>query len=337
MKMVKVLYTGNIVYGNLPIGCKLCLRGLKSVIFITGICPADCFYCPISLEKRGKDVFLVNEREVRGLNEVIAEVITSGSRGAGITGGDPLVKPKRTEEVLAKLKEVFGDSFHVHVYTSGKLLSTQTLLKLEKLELDELRLHTDIMNLNHVLEILRVAPFSFDIGFEIPVMPGGTNAILKFIDVIGNYDFISFINLNELEFSESNSSKLREKGYELSHDGKTAAMSYETALEVLNLVETIGSSLNVHFCPASSKDNYQTRLRFYRRGIICAKPHELPSDEGTLLKALVPETCRNLPYQMMFRGRLGLESSLVLAEALGAEYTILEELPDYPRTILNVL
>lgn len=337
---MKTLYTGNIVYGNLPNGCKLCLRGFKSVIFITGICPSDCFYCPISLKKRGKDIFLVNEREVKldnRLNELIAEVLTSGSRGAGITGGDPLAKPERTEKVLAELKDVFGSSFHVHIYTSGKTLSTQLLLKLEKLELDELRLHTDLRNLNRVLGILRATRPSFDMGFEIPVMPGEVDATLKFIDIISDYDFISFINLNELEFSESNSLKLRERGYELSHNGKTAVMSYETALEVLNMVEACGLPLNVHFCPASSKDNYQTRLRFYRRGIMCAKPHELPSDEGTLLKALVPETCRNLPHQMVFKGRLGLESPLVLAEVLGIEYTILEELPDYPRTPLNVL
>lgn len=273
----------------------------------------------------------------KGLNELIAEVLTSGSRGAGITGGDPLAKPERTEEVLAKLKDVFGGSFHIHIYTSGKTLSTQLLLRLEKLELDELRLHPDLADLNRVIEILRATLPSFDVGFEIPVMPGEVDTTLKFIDVASDYDFISFVNLNELEFSESNSLELRERGYELSHNGKTAVWSYETALEVLNIVEASGSPLNVHFCPASSKDNYQTRLRFYRRGIMCAKPHELPSDEGTLLKALVPETCRSLPHQMMFKGRLGLESPLVLAEVLGAEYAILEELPDYPRTLLNVL
>ena len=39
----------------LSLACKMCAEGSKMVILITGLCPADCFYCPLSSEKTGRD------------------------------------------------------------------------------------------------------------------------------------------------------------------------------------------------------------------------------------------------------------------------------------------
>ena len=42
--------------GNLAKGCKQCVKGEKTVLFITGKCSLRCFYCPISDQKKNKDV-----------------------------------------------------------------------------------------------------------------------------------------------------------------------------------------------------------------------------------------------------------------------------------------
>lgn len=336
MKVAK-LYSGNVVYGKLPLGCRFCLRGLKSVIFVTGVCPRDCFYCPINREKRGRDVFYVNERPVCGLNELVAEILISGSRGAGLTGGDPLSKPLRTLSIIRQLKSAFGEEFHIHLYTSGKMLSAQILSLLEKSGLNEMRIHPDFPDLGKVLSLLKAFKPNFSVGFEIPSLPDRFNETLELVDLAASSEVIDFINVNELEFSESNSAELRKRGYELTEDWKSARGSRESALKLIEIAKSRGYAISIHFCPARSKDSYQTRLRLYRRGVTSALPHEMVSDEGTILKAQVPESCESVPHLLMFRGSMGPETSLLVAELVGAHYRVIEELPDYKRTLLNVV
>lgn len=331
------LYSGNIVYGELPEGCKLCLRGLKTVVFVTGVCPRGCFYCPLSVERRGRDVFYVNEKPSRGIGDVIAEIISCGSRGIGVTGGDPLVRLDRTLAVIKAVKEFYGKDFHIHLYTSGKTLTHDVLRKLEEAGLDELRLHPDSRDLERVLGVLKEGGWALRVGFEIPVLPGAVEETLEFLERVLKCECVSFVNMNELEFSESNSLELKARGYKLSNDWRSAEGSRETAMRVLEEAERRDLGLSLHFCPALSKDRYQVRLRLYRRGVLSAMPHELISDGGTVLKALIAEGCENAPSILMFRGRLGPETSILAAEAAGASYQVLEELPDYSRTILNIV
>jgi len=334
---VRKLYSGNVVYGRLPQGCQLCLRGLKSVIFVTGVCPRDCFYCPLSKERRGRDVIYVNEHPISRFEELVAEVAVSGSRGAGLTGGDPLSRLERTLEIIGVLKSTFGSRFHVHLYTTGVTLNSETLRELERHGLDEMRLHPEFRDLGRLLRLVKECKPSFSVGLEVPVLPGDTQRMVQVLDEIHACEAIEFINLNELEFSESNFEELRKRGYAVAEDGRSAVGSREDALHLIELAKERGAAFSVHFCPASSKDSFQYRLRLYRRGVLTARPHELVSDEGTVLKALVSPDCTSVPPQLLFRGRLGFETSVLLAELVGARYDVIEELPDYRRTLLNII
>ena len=42
-------------------GCELCFAGFKAVIFVTGLCDDGCYYCPVSRNKLGYNLFYVNE------------------------------------------------------------------------------------------------------------------------------------------------------------------------------------------------------------------------------------------------------------------------------------
>jgi len=330
------LYSGSVVYGELPEGCKLCLRGLKTVVFVTGLCPRDCFYCPLSAEKRGRDVFYVNERSARGTEDVIVEALSCGSRGIGVTGGDPLVRLDRALAVIRVVKEFFGERFHVHLYTSGRTLTREVVRKLENAGLDEMRLHPDARDIDRVLKVIEESEPTFQVGFEIPMLPDAVEEMLQLLGKLSRQKHISFVNINELEFSESNSAELKARGYKLADDWRSAEGSREAAIRVLEKVSKRGLSLNVHFCPSVSKDRYQFRLRLYRRGTLVALPHEMVSDGGTVLKAIIAESCENAPPLLVFRGRLGFETSVLAAEAFGANYQLLEELPDHFRTLLNI-
>ena len=88
----------------LPEGCRHCVNGSKMVLLITGRCGTDCFYCPISPEKRGKDVIFANERRIYDLKEMLEEAVSMDATGTGITGGDPLVAMERTVSAIKMLK-----------------------------------------------------------------------------------------------------------------------------------------------------------------------------------------------------------------------------------------
>jgi len=41
--------------------CELCYVGLKAVIFITGVCDENCYYCPVDRDRFGRSVIYVND------------------------------------------------------------------------------------------------------------------------------------------------------------------------------------------------------------------------------------------------------------------------------------
>jgi len=75
--------------------CKMCADGSKMVVLITGLCPAKCFYCPLSLEKTGKDRIFADEWELddeKDVEKLLKEGELIDATGAGITGGDPRLR-----------------------------------------------------------------------------------------------------------------------------------------------------------------------------------------------------------------------------------------------------
>ncbi|OYT30335.1 MAG: radical SAM protein [Thermofilum sp. ex4484_82] len=339
MSRVRVLPTGSIVLGKLPPGCSLCQRGRKSIIFITGLCLRKCFYCPLSLNRR-KDVFFVNEKQLKKYDrkQMLAEILLSDSHGAGITGGDPLVKIDVTLSIINYLKEVFSN-FHIHLYTSGVTLTKGIVSKLDRAGLDELRIHPSRRYWNKIK--LALENSSMRVGAEIPVLPGAEEEIIKFAKYLDSIE-ADFLNLNELEFSETNAIALLQRGYKMREDYITAKGSRETAINVIEWA-TENLSLSIHFCPAVVKDRYQTSLRLYRRAVSIAKNYQEITDEGLLryvevktdnlvsIKNIIPpplrETHANKACTSMYYADKLVKKSFSVY--------IIEEAPTFPRQIIN--
>ena len=170
--------------GRLPKGCQMCVKGEKLVLFVTGICPRKCNFCPVSDEKYQKDVIFANEKDVKSDDDLIEEAEKMRARGAGITGGDPLAKLDRTISFIKKLKEKFGKEFHIHLYTSLNLVSEETLTKLFEAGLNEIRFHPDLDDNKLWDKLNLVKKFKWDVGMEIPLIPSKEKETKKLIDFV---------------------------------------------------------------------------------------------------------------------------------------------------------
>lgn len=277
-------YSYNI--NGFPEGCRMCVKGEKLVLFVTGVCPRKCYFCPLSDEKYGKDVIYANERKTdadRDVKDIIAEAKNMHAKGAGITGGDPLTKLSRTVGYIKALKQEFGKKFHIHLYTSLNLVSEQTLKQLYDAGLDEIRFHPDLDNELFWKNIEHAKKFSWDIGVEIPMIPTKMNEIKKLLDYV--HDKISFINLNELEIADNQLSKLLDMGFENKDTWSYGVKgSVEAGLEIMNYIQQKKYKLKVHLCTAKLKDKIQLANRIKNEGNVMKRAFDEIDDEGLLIR-----------------------------------------------------
>lgn len=272
--------------GKLAKGCELCVQGRKLVLFVTGLCGQRCFYCPVSEHKFGADVVYANEWQVTDHDdpaELIEEARLTEARGAGITGGDPLVKVDRCCAYIRLLKQKFGREFHIHLYTPLKLVTQECLRKLADAGLDEIRFHPNLDDdsLWHRLEWAKA--YDWDVGVEIPAIPGYEDRTRKLIDVLAGK--VGFLNLNELELSDTQARhyKLDVLGYKPKDDLSYGVKgSKEMALKMLAYARSKG--LPAHFCTAKLKDAVQMKNRLKRRAKHARLPFDIALEEGTLLR-----------------------------------------------------
>lgn len=270
---------------RLPRGCRLCRKGTKMVLLVTGKCGMSCYYCPLSEAKKNRDVIYANELPVTGDDDIITEAEAIGARGTGITGGDPLMVMDRTVRYIALLKEHFGVSHHIHLYTAT--VDRDKFVRLQGCGLDELRIHPPVEHWKH-LDQLKIAEaiegLEMKVGFEVPAIPGELDGLLALCRYAAEQG-LDFVNLNELEVSETNCEALMDRGFMVRSDISSAMMgSEELAREV---VRRMGEAVPVHFCSSSFKDQVQLRERLKRRAKRVARPLDLVTSEGMMLVGIV--------------------------------------------------
>jgi pyruvate formate-lyase activating enzyme-like uncharacterized protein len=294
--------------GNLPKGCQLCVQGAKLVLFITGLCPRSCYFCPISDKKYKKDVTYADEWPVTNIHQIIDEAKLIDAKGAGITGGDPLCKLWNTLFSIRTLKKEFGKKFHIHLYTSLNLINEKNLNSLYKAGLDEIRFHLDLDNDKLWNKIKLALKYDWDIGVEIPVIPKKEKALKKIILFLNNINKksknkIKFLNLNELEIADNKVNKLLKLGYKTKNQLSYAVKgSEELALKLLRFIQKNKIKLNIHYCTATLKDKIQVGNRIKRRAKNIKKAYDKVTSYGTLIRGAI--YLKNLKPGLNYRKKL---------------------------------
>ena len=260
------------------------------VLFVSGLCRFRCFYCPVSERRNQKDVTYANERLILDDSEILEEARAMDASGTGITGGDPLGVVDRVERYVRLLKREFGPSHHIHLYTHEP--HPEKLRRLAAAGLDEFRLH-----IPHYLwgslaasggayrSVLEEAPaWGLRRGVEIPVLPEKERelrALLRALDRIG----VDFVNLNELEFSETNEEKLHARGYAVDPRAGWGVQGSRAVAE--RLVREMRLAVPVHYCSSRFKDGVQLKRRLLRRAERSAPRFADRTPDGTVLFGIV--------------------------------------------------
>lgn len=335
---------GSVHNGPLAEGCMHCVEGGKMVLFITGRCDTGCYYCPVGLSKKGKDVIYANELCTRTKSMIIEEAESMDASGTGITGGDPLINTERTVDAIRMLKGHFGQDHHIHLYTST--MDMEKISAVVEAGLDEIRFHPPLKQWAHMDDTpLRevVRNLTIDVGIEVPALPDHKeelDALVSFAESIG----VDFINLNELEFSESNWNMMDKYDYDLVDELSSAVKGSE---EVARYIMERHVNIPIHYCSSTFKDGVQLRNRLLRKANHSAKEYEVITDEGTVIKGVLYgdlETAKKLlaedydvPEELMFidteRNRLDVAPWVLeeIADELPYKCYEVEEYPTADR------
>ena len=345
-------------------GCIQCQMGSKLVLFITGNCHWQCDYCPLSETRRDIDWMFANERRCESFDEVIEEARAMRATGAGITGGDPLMARERTLQGISRLKEEFGPGFHIHMYTSIPFRE-EWAADFAESGLDEIRFHfLDLGAEKYRDTISACSKAGIITGVEIPCEPDREDDLLILLEELREFD-ISFLNVNELEITVGNHDNMELRGFNLSTEITAGASgSSEIALSMRDRVQaaergdpdpvdgTIREPYGFHlkFCTAVYKDSGQMRRRFLRRGEATIAPHEILTDDGTLVFGAVDSAeesmeewmdeitrVTGLPRRFLLwddkskRIEMPLSVAEAIAEEVSAPVSMVEVLPTHER------
>lgn len=269
-------------------GCELCHLGAKMVLFVTGLCNRNCWYCPISADRRGQDLIFANEREISTPEEAIREAEVMSALGSSITGGEPLLVLDRVILYSRALKDAFGREHHIHLYT-GAAPGDAELHALRGV-VDEIRLHPPPEEWGHIGQssylrsVIKAKELGFSAGFEIPSLKGVA-------DLVSALPGLDFLNINELEWGEISAEEMRRRGL-TPVDGIHNAVRGSAAW-----AKDLAGHPKVHFCPSRFKDSVQLRERLKRIARNTARPFDEITPDGTIRYGVIElrnggaETC----------------------------------------------
>ena len=121
------------------------------------------------------------------------------------------------------------------------------------------------------------------VGIEVPLIPEREADLVRLIEWAGA-EGLAFVNLNEMEFSDANFPRMKVHGYEMKHE-----LSYGVKGADAVALRILGRKwpTTVHYCTSGYKDGWQLRSRIKRRAENVARPWEVVTDDGTLVKGIL--------------------------------------------------
>ncbi len=264
---------------DLSPGCRICAAGGWSCLFISGRCNCRCFYCPTSQDEIG--VPATNTVEFRTPADYVAYLEHFGFSGASISGGEPLLTPRRTLAFVEAIKKRFGSAIHLWLYTNGTLADAEILARLRDAGLDEIRF--DIGATDYRLDALRQAVGVIPtVTVEIPAIPEDVPLLKERMTQMREAG-VDYLNLHQLRLTPYNFEHLVARGYTFLHGEKVTVLDSElAALELLQHSIDHGLGLPVNYCSFVYKNRYQNWAARRRNASFVQKGYEEVTGSGYL-------------------------------------------------------
>lgn len=264
---------------NLSPGCRACMEGTWSCLFITGECNARCFYCPTPQDAPG--VPGTNNLDFPRVDDYVDYLDRFGFTGASLSGGEPLLELERSLLFLRKIRDRLGDRVTLWLYTNGLLLTGEVARRLRDAGLDELRL--DLGATGYRLDAVRLAVGVIPrVTVEIPAVPEEAQRLpgmLEDLDGLG----VNHLNLHQLRLTRYNFGHLSMRGYTFLHGESVTVLESElTALALVRHGLDRGLALGVNYCSFVYKNRFQGAAARRRAATRIARSHEDVTEAGYL-------------------------------------------------------
>lgn len=264
-------------YNKISKGCEICGSGKWSCLFITGICNANCFYCPAAqnTEEPPQSQGLTFETP-----EAYAEYINHfGFTGVSFSGGEPLLVADKVIDYLSAVRQMCNPKIYTWLYTNGILGNTNLFKKLAQEGLNEIRF--DIGATNYKLDALAKAQNTVPVlTVEIPAVPEEKELIKELLPELEAMG-VQNTNLHQLRLTKHNAQKLLKHNYTyIPAERPIVAESEIAALEIIQHAQQTGIKMGINYCSFYFKHRFQ-KAGFRR--IIAEKlihPQEIITQNG---------------------------------------------------------
>ena len=299
--------------GTLSPGCRLCVEGSWSCLFINGRCNLSCFYCPSSQDDIGQPT--TNNLSFVSADHYLAYLQHFGFRGFSLSGGEPLLTLERSLNYLATIKKHFGDNIHSWIYTNGSLVTGDILARLRDCGLDEIRF--DIGALDYSLDqaILAVGKIP-TVTIEIPAVPEEKQRLQNTLKQMADGG-INFLNLHQLRLTNYNYRHFKKRPYSYLHGEKITVLESElTALELVNYALNERLQLPINYCSFVYKNRYQKAASRGRGALDMGKSHEQITTAGYLRSCSIKAAPQLLQPTM---GRLNAQDPALWSSTPGGD------------------
>jgi len=255
--------------GELSPGCKSCVAGLWSCLYVNGLCTTKCFYCPQDRgQKEEREPFVEDNLYIKHPDDYATYLKTFKFNGISFTGGEPFLVFDKVIEFIEMIRRDFGPSHYLWIYTNGDLVTEEKLTSLKKAGLDEIRF--DLSARNYDLAPIEMAVNFIDtVTVEIPALVEDLSFLKANISRWAEAG-VQHLNLHQLVETEHNRDALASRNYTSIHRELYPRYfpmleSELAALELMKHSVQTNTGLSINYCSKCYKERFQktaSRRRF---------------------------------------------------------------------------